>query len=305
VGDANARRHSEHNLVIRQRSLTVTEPTPGSGFRRIDLVVAVVSLALLIPACKEATDKVRSAAANSQSRNNLKQMAIAMHGIASRRNGLLPPSAGTFPGWRDLDGGEEKGPMQRGPHASIFVHMLPDIEQDNMYNLYLAGPDRIPDTSTIQTFCAPHDVTNPGVNTALTSYASNAAVFGLKDGGSTRFPAAFAMKGTSNTILFVERYAVASGMRHTWFGRADCENYLYPPAAGEPAPVQPGQPANLPPPQFGVAPEAARNDTAHAFNPSAVQVALADGSARTVTPSNATAWSWACTFNNAPQPTGW
>jgi hypothetical protein len=283
----------------------MTEPTPGSGFRRIDLFVAVVSLAILIPACKEATEKVRESAARSQSSNNLKQMGIAIHTIATTMNGLVPPSAGTFRNWSDLERGDEKAAVKPGPNSTIFFHILPAIEEDKIYRLHQANPGGIPDSTAVRPYCAPLDPTNPGANTALTSYASNAAVFGLKDGGSTRFPAAFNMKGMSNTILFMERYAVASGTRHTWFGRADQENYLYPPAAGEPAPVNVGLPANLPPPQFGVAPEAARNDTAHAFGGSVLLVGLGDGSSRTLTPSSVSAWSWACTFNNAPPPSGW
>jgi hypothetical protein len=276
----------------------MTEPTTGSGFRRIDLFVAVVSLAIVIPACNSGVDRVREAAARSQSSNNLKMMCIGMQSIASRNQGLLPPSAGVF-----------DSPPRGRVDSTIFFHMLPDIEQDNVYNAHWREPSNVPATTTIKTFCAPLDPSNPGVNTNLTSYASNAAVFGLKDGGSTRFPAAFNEKGTANSILFMERFAVASGTRHTWYGRDDLENYLYPPAAGAPAITNARDAAKIPAPQFGVAPDAARNDTAHAFSSNVLLVAMADGSIRNITTAvsqgNPSAWSWACTFSQGPPPAGW
>jgi hypothetical protein len=48
---------------------------------------------------------------------------------------------------------------------------------------------------------APLDRTNPGKNTTLTSYASNAALFGLQDGGSARYPKDFNKRGTSNAVI--------------------------------------------------------------------------------------------------------
>jgi hypothetical protein len=48
--------------------------------------------------------------------NNLKQMGIAMHGIAGRNNGVLPNSVGVFPDF-----------TAKKPNATIFYHMLSDI----------------------------------------------------------------------------------------------------------------------------------------------------------------------------------
>src|SRR5262249_43758816 len=153
-------------------------------------------------------------AARTQSTNNLKQMGLAMHGIASRTEGLLPPSFGVFPQGATIQG--TNNPF----NFSIFVHMLTDIEQDNVYRAIQGGgaAGTAAQNATIKTFVAPLDSTNPG-NSNVTSYASNAAVFGITGGGSTRFPAQFNTKGTSNTVLFMERFAVtsvASTPRHTW-----------------------------------------------------------------------------------------
>jgi hypothetical protein len=114
----------------------------------------------------------------------------------------------------------------------------------------------------------------------------------------------------------MERFAVVGPdrTRHTWNGRGELDNYLYPPLNGAPGPDDSAVP------EFGVNPVDARNDTAHAFTSSSLQVGLADGSARTITAGvrrifgygdgrTATVWAWACSFNSelakAETPAGW
>jgi hypothetical protein len=285
----------------------MTHPPPRRGFSRADVAVSVAVLVaafgVLIPACSKAQKVVDGDMARDWSVNNLKQMCLGVQELASRTGGILPPSVGTFPG-------------MNGPNSSIFFHILTDIEQDEVYITYRQDPTKVPETRNIKTYCAPLDQSNPGVNTNLCSYASNAQVFGLKDGGSVRFPTAFNAKGTSNTILFMERYAVvgAPGTRHTWNGRRDRENYLYPAAANVAAHEQ------IAAPQFGVAPSDASDETAHTFRGTILLVGLADGSVRklrsdVVRPliydewQVATVWAWACTLDGplgkAKVPAGW
>jgi prepilin-type N-terminal cleavage/methylation domain-containing protein len=285
------------------------------GFTLIELLVVIAIIAVLIGLLLPAVQKVREAAARTQSTNNLKQMGLSMHNFAANFDGALPPSFGPFPTGSTTNG-------------TLFFHMLPYIEQDNVYKSNAL-------TTPIKTFVAPLDPTNPGTSD-LTSYASNAAVFGVPStatgGASIRYPSAFNTKGTTNTILFMERYAHTGGTAttatHNWGKVGFYFNSVYNAQI-------PGT-ANCPDPIFGVVPanitkafqpymagDTTNDWTAHAFTASSLQVALGDGSVRSVssaittgaitvpgvTNNPVTVWSWACIIHgpigNAPTPSGW
>jgi hypothetical protein len=185
------------------------------GLRLVEVAIVVVVLVIAVSLIPPAiyTSRVPDYGGTSQSINNLKQLGMAVHEIADRCNGTLPPSVGIFPA-----GGTIKG--------TLFFHMLSDVEQDNIYVRHKGSPADC--TETVKTYCAALDPTNPG-NQNLTSYASNAAVFGLGDGDRTiRHTDAFKQKGASNTILFMERYAVVGpeGVRHTCGAASEIERLI-------------------------------------------------------------------------------
>jgi hypothetical protein len=320
-------------------------PEYRRGFTRIDLsvglVIALACLSVLLPACSKSANterqkedednlrelgegthkmfdqmpgnhRIRVAAARTASTSNLKQMGISVENIASVYNGLLPPATGQFPA--------------NGPDSTIFFHMLPYIEQNNAYQAYRDNPKAIPDSMAIKVFCSPCD---PSIDakSALCSYAANAAVFGTTNGGSTRYPAQFLNKGTSNTILFVEHYAKpvvnADGgtVSNYWYSPSTA---LYP-AAGNfqnPNAWQAIKNAQFDVPYDGDDPRP-DNSTAQGFLTKTMTVGLADGSTRVLTKDvtkivtfpvgndrlRASAWQWACcvsgTLNDAPTPEGW
>jgi prepilin-type N-terminal cleavage/methylation domain-containing protein len=287
--------------------MTATGIRRPRGFTLYELLTALGIGSLLFALFLPAIAKSRVAAVRAQSLNNLKQIGIATFGIVTRTDGLMPPSTGRFPG-------------EKGPNATIFFHMLSDIEQDNVYVKFKDDPSKVPDTTTIKTYLSTLDPSCMKENTALTSYASNATVFGLADGGSCRLPNSFNAKGTSNTVLFMERYArTGTKAAHYWYDTAATRTYLYPNAKG--AEVS----TNIVNPQFGVAFDstdpAIIDDTAHAFTPMTLYVGLADGSARFVTPAITTTftlakvkpdpsvWQWACalggTLGDSATPAGW
>jgi hypothetical protein len=267
--------------------------------------VVVAVLAILLGLLLPSAQKVREAAARSQSANNLNQMGIGINSLTTRTEGLLPPSAGTWPG-------------ANGPNGTLLFHILPDIEQANVYARYVENPTKVPDTVVIRTYIAPLDPSNP-TTTALTSYSSNAAIFDLKNGGSARYPAQFAAKGTSNTIIFMERYAkTGTKSSHYWYDIGATRTYLYPPTKG----AMPW--TSITDPQFGVPYTDEKrivDDTAHSFSGTSVLVGLADGSVRSVlrgvtdtfkvkgVAPDPTVWQWACNVNgtlgDAPTPNGW
>jgi hypothetical protein len=240
-----------------------------------------------------ALSKVRSAAARAQSQNNLKQIGIGVNSLGINY-GKLPPAVGAFPN-------------PQGPKGSSLYHLLPFMEQENVWAMYQRNPSGVPDSLTIKIFCAPSDPTNPEKGgKALTSYGANAAVFRMTDGGSTSFPGAF-VKGTAYTVIFFERYAVTGGKRHPWYGINDRDNYLYAPGADGSPPLE----GDFTPPEFDVDPDKADPNAPHAFAVGIINVGLGDSSVRSFTAKQMSphAWAWGCsTFGPLPMeiaPPGW
>jgi prepilin-type N-terminal cleavage/methylation domain-containing protein/prepilin-type processing-associated H-X9-DG protein len=166
------------------------------GFTLIELLVVIAIIAVLIGLLLPAIQKVREAAARSQCSNNLKQLGLAIH-QCNDVYGLLPPIYYSYPG-------------ANGPHATLHFHVLPFIEQDNLYQLGLAkGPTHYPGVrdQKIPTFLCPSDPSpsaNPQYGDA--NYQPSEDSFGRSQtGGSMSIPASFP-DGTSNTVIFGERY---------------------------------------------------------------------------------------------------
>lgn len=103
-----------------------------AGFTLIELLVVIAIIAILIGMLLPAVQKVRTAAARTQSVNNLKQIGLATHAYHDAR-GFLPPALDYVP--RTL-------PIKDGAsHGSAFFHILPYIEQDSLYQSSLVDYD--------------------------------------------------------------------------------------------------------------------------------------------------------------------
>jgi prepilin-type N-terminal cleavage/methylation domain-containing protein len=261
------------------------------GFTLIELLVVIAIIAILIGLLLPAVQKVREAAARAQSANNLKQMGLAVHNFASANNGLLPPSQGSLPG------------ASAGGVHSFFYFILPYIEQENVANAFPGGIIGIQIGVPIKTFIAPLDPTNDTAN-VLTSYASNQALFKNTAGNINN---SFGTKGTSNTVMIMERYGLTPvgtgggslGLQkhsHLWSGSFTSLDCTTIPAA-----------TTSTTPQFAPPPAAADYNRPQGFTATVMQVCLGDGSVRTVGPGvSQPTWTWACDPLNAnPPPSDW
>jgi prepilin-type N-terminal cleavage/methylation domain-containing protein len=193
-------------------------PTRRAAFTLIELLVVIAIIAVLIGLLLPAVQKVRDAAARLESQNNLKQLGLALHNAHSAHK-KTPPMFGYYG-------------STGGVAGSVFFHLLPYLEQENLYKL---GPDAAR-TQPLKVLRAPADLTyGSGVYTltsampawfapgppatanpippwatsgdtswGLSSYSANWQVFGDKGITLPRIG-----DGASNTLVFNEKYAVA------------------------------------------------------------------------------------------------
>lgn len=177
---------------------------PRRAFTLIELLVVIAIIAVLIGLLLPAVQKVRAAAARTQAQNQLKQLGLAAHS-AHDANQKMPMMYGSY----------------GGQNGTVFYHLLPYLEQSNLWN---KGPNearqvalkvlRHPSDPTyasagdgVFTLTPPTDIppwATGSTTWGLSSFAANWQFFGDESA-----PLAAVTDGTSNTIMFNEKYAVS------------------------------------------------------------------------------------------------
>ncbi len=171
--------------------------TRARGFTLIELLVVIAIIAILIGLLLPAVQKVREAAARSQSQNNLKQLALGFHGLADVSGGCLPPVY--IEEWVNPAAGHMYSGPFYGTTGTGFFYVLPHIEQDALYKSSTAQSGRPDDVlaatrragnwnwngngayqSMVKSFSAPLDPTanEKTHGWGVSSYAMNYEVFG-------------------------------------------------------------------------------------------------------------------------------
>jgi prepilin-type N-terminal cleavage/methylation domain-containing protein len=117
-----------------------------SAFTLIELLVVIAIIAILIGLLVPAVQKVREAAARIQSANNLHQIGLALHHF-NDQNGRLPPTNGWIP--RPSGGAAY---VQGGAFGSAFFHLLPYVEQGNLYNQAMSTQYYVYNNAPTQTY---------------------------------------------------------------------------------------------------------------------------------------------------------
>jgi prepilin-type N-terminal cleavage/methylation domain-containing protein len=288
----------QHEIHLEELNMTRCPFPKRQGFSLLELVLVVTLGSMLLGLLLPALAGAQVAAGRKDTLNNLKQLGQALHHCQAMHK-KQPPAFDKF--------GDLQFP------ASVHVHLLPYLKADNSFQEFLKqnGQGEVTELK-IAALLAADDPSQAGKDQrGIQNFAANLRIFSTK-GYATKFDADMAAPtevmpgaakinllpdGASNTIAFATKYGYCAG---------GGSRYAAPPNAGTAAffgqnaaqvKAHPSDKTAT----YQLVPEP--KDCCHSplmaqsFYKFALQVVLADGSTRTITPG-LTPRTW----NTAVQP---
>jgi prepilin-type N-terminal cleavage/methylation domain-containing protein len=305
--------------------LANSEPTRRRAFALIELLVVIAIIGTLMGLLMPAVQKVRAAANRVKCQNNLKQMGLAMHNYHDA-NGHFPPGVGPYPPAGGAFGTTHFYLLPYVGQENLYLDSygtVPFPAPDGPKPGYYPG-NKLVYSRPVPVFLCPSDPSvEPGGKVIINdvpfgalNYAGNAA--GSPSGPLGKGRLSDFTDGTTLTVLFGEKYARCStpalppALGDGGTAWAYCTSPLYPwlpppmdlpargfqPAFAIAALATRGAPEAIgPKSRFQVVPtpflgncDPTKASTPHA---SGMQVCLADGSVRTLSPSLSGETWWA------------
>jgi prepilin-type N-terminal cleavage/methylation domain-containing protein len=316
-----------------------------SAFTLIELLVVIAIIAVLIGLLLPAVQKVREAAARAQSTNNLKQIILAAHSAHDAKE-HFPPAGGFYVTYTSGSGcGSAFFHLlpfieQQNLYKASWGPNAPDLKRLYGAPYYQYGPrnkigpmyasyaNGVYFGTTPKTFLNPSDPSLPlpannPYGGGVGGYGVNEQAFPLNYNGShyfpnpdpsngltdllSRMPASFP-DGTSNTIAFVEKYAICGAHANDWSYGPPWPSWWSPIYASPFFTTGPASIFQVTPTYAWQSPSATCDSSRpQAPRTSGIVVALVDGSARLVSSGVSPNTWWLATqpADGLPLPSDW